>query len=140
MKIIIIFILPLLLLSCNENVDPINDPTSQIKGIVIADENGENLDSVLVGFKAANIPDSLVFYQDSVAISALHNSFVTPFRYSIKGEFEFGFAFAAKPPVNYNQMFAFKRGRILWRFNPSHDTIYHLAGNVDSIKIRLKNK
>lgn len=141
MKVMCILILFILITGCNETNEPTYDPTSQITGKIVTEENGKLLDSVLVGFKDKNIPDSLVFFQDSVSLGMLPKTFVAPFMFSNnKGQFEFGFAFAAKPPVEYNQMFAFKKGRVLWKFNPSHDTIYHLPGNIDSITIKLKAK
>jgi hypothetical protein len=142
MKILIILIFFLLLSGCEKSTEPINDPTSQIKGVVTNEQKNELIDSVWVGFKNPNIPDSLIFIADSASIEVLKDPeylspFTSPFLYSTDGKFQFGFAFASKPPVNYELMFAFKPGYKLWRFNSLRDTVYHLNGNTDSIMIKM---
>jgi hypothetical protein len=125
-------------LGCDKSTEPTNDPTATIIGSVISKENNEQLDSVLVGFKNPSIPDSLVFVGDSV-LTGLSDSAVT-YVYTLNGYFSFGWAFVPEPPVKYVDMFAYKPGKKLWRFNPASDTIYQLISNIDSLKIRMENK
>jgi hypothetical protein len=124
----------ILILGCN-NPASISDPFSSIKGLIVDGGNETPLDSVLVGFKSPDLPDSVLFMGDSILINS--SSFTNPVLYTSNGYFEFGFAFASKPPVDYTQMFAYKPGKKLWRFNPNSDTVYHLISNIDSLKIKL---
>jgi len=141
MKKLFVFIIFLLLFGCEKSTDPINDPTSQIIGIIVSSNNQEYLDSVLVGFADSNYIDSLILFSDSLSFDELigkYSHFVAPITYTINGRFQFGFAFAARPPVNYEQMFAYKQDRKLWKYNSESDTVYHLISNTDSIKIKMQ--
>jgi len=142
MKTFLFMIVLLSFVGCNKSVEPIREYYSEIKGVVVVGNNKELLDSVLVGFKNLSIPDSLIFIGDSISIDVLNDSknlspFMAPFVFSVKGQFQFGFAFAAKPPVHYEQMFAYKAGKKLWRFDSTKDTVFHLNANIDSIMIRM---
>jgi hypothetical protein len=135
-----VFIVFLLLIGCENSTDPINDPTSQIIGTIVSSNNQGYLDSVLVGFADSYFIDSLILFSDSLSYDELigkYSRFTTPITYTINGRFQFGFAFAAKPPVNYEQMFTYKQGLKLWKFNSVSDTVYHLISNTDSIKIKM---
>jgi hypothetical protein len=142
MKIFFILLISLYIFGCEKSTEPISDPTSQIKGTILVADSQEYLDSVWVGFKNPEIPDSLIFIGDSVSIEALKNPkylspFTSPFLYSTDGKFKFGFSFTSKPPVNYGLMFAYKPSFKLWRFNSNTDSVYHLQGNTDSLMIRI---
>ena len=137
-----ILIIPFLLIGfsgCDKSTEPTNDPTALIIGSVVSKENNEKLDSVLVGFKNPSIPDSLIFFEDSI-VTNLTDSIAAPYVYTLSGYFSFGWSFFSEPPVKYADMFAFKPGKKLWRFNPSTDTVYQLISNTDSLKIRMVNK
>ncbi len=85
--------------------------------------------------------DSLISMLDSLSFGELigkYSRFSAPLSYTINGKFQFGFAFASKPPVDYEQMFAYKQGWKIWEYNSAADTVYHLISNTDSIKIRLQ--
>ena len=138
LTIILISLLFISYSGCNKSVEPPSDPTAVILGDVVSKENSEQLDSVLVGFKNASIPDSLVFAGDSL-LTNLTDSIAT-YVYTLNGYFSFGWAYYSKPPVKYEDMFAYKPGKKLWRFNPNLDTVYQLISNTDSLKIRMVNK
>jgi len=125
-------------LGCDKSTDPTYDPTATIIGSVVSFENNETLDSVLIGFKNPSIPDSLIFVGDSV-MTILPDSVAT-YVYTLNGYFSLGWAFVPEPPVKYVDMFAYKPGKKLWRFNPAVDTVHQLISNIDSIKIRMVNK
>lgn len=142
MKTSLFMIALLLFVGCDKSVEPIREYYSEIKGIVVVGNNTELLDSVLVGYKNLSIPDSLIFIGDSISINILNDPknlspFTAPFMFSVNGQFQFGFAFAAKPPIHYDQMFAYKPGKKLWRFDSNKDTVFHLNANLDSIMIRM---
>jgi len=120
---------------CDKTTEPTSDPTATIKGSVVSLENNEPLDSVLIGFINPGAPDSLIFVGDSVITS--DPNLIAPATNTLNGIFYFSFAFVYEPPVDYEQMFAYKPGKKLWRFNSSLDTIYQLISNTDSIKIRM---
>jgi hypothetical protein len=143
MKNHFVFIVFLLLFGCEKSSEPISDPTSQIKGIIVSSSNREYLDSVLVGFVDSSFIDSLILFADSHSFDELigkYSQFAAPITYTIKGRFHFDFAYASKPPVNYEQMFAYKKGRKLWKYNSESNTVYHLISNTDSIKIEMQFK
>ncbi len=124
--------------SCDKTTEPTYDPTATIIGTTVSAESNELIDSVLIGFKSPDVPDSLIFVGDSI-ITTIPNSIVLE-EYTLNGYFEFGFAFVSEPPVEYKNMFAYKSGKKLWGFNSIQDTVHQLISNTDSLRIRLINK
>lgn len=110
--------------------------TYSIKGVVTSEEDDSFIDSVMVGFKNSEIPDSVIFTNDSLVIG--NSDWIDYQALTEVGLFNFTFQYEEGIPVTMNDMFAYKPGEKLWLYTSWVDTLHHILDNTDSIKIRLK--
>lgn len=132
---------------------PPSDANFITYGIVLEDGSTVAVDSVLIGFKNPHIPDTSVFVGDSVVAVGPNGEkyaglFLGPTGEYYFGEsfftgdtnvFNIGGAFIAGPPV-YRNMFAYRRGFHLWRFNATTDPVVRVSAEVDSLTITMHRK
>ena len=143
MKILVILVFTFLLTDCSTSDNTVIKTYTKIKGTVVKDNNKEYLDSVFVFFKNPNIPDSLVFIGDSVIKKSIYDPdkitlFPSAYTYSNQGIFQFDLVYKTISPKYYRQMFAYKRGLKLWKYDLTKDTVYHLNQSIDSIIVRMQ--
>lgn len=144
----------LFVVGCNKTPStPPSDANFITYGIVIEGRTNVTVDSVLIGFKNPHIADTNVFIGDSVILVGTNGEkyagmFLGPTNEFYVGEpfftgdtnvFNLGGAFIAGPP-GYQNMFAYRRGFRLWRFNPSIDPVVRVAAEADSLTIRMQRK
>ncbi|MBL1215513.1 MAG: hypothetical protein HND52_19255 [Ignavibacteriae bacterium] len=136
MKIILIILSTLFLFSCEKSTEPVTtDGNAKLVGKVI-DINGNPLDSVIVGFTYPNIPDSIIFIGDSLVLDIPRSIEYQSFTGN-DGMFEIGFGFAIEPPVDFDNMFAYKPGQELWRFSSNLDSVFRVRPGEDSITVQM---
>jgi hypothetical protein len=135
-----IVILTLILISGCQSTNQIVDQTSTVRGVVIDSQSSQPVDSVMVGWKVHNYPDSILFAnreieEDSIIINySVHE--IT--RTDSTGSFIFQIFLAPTPPYPYEDMFACKKGYNVWRFNTNKDEVISVNEFTDSLIIRLQ--
>ena len=117
----------IVILSCKDDIITVADPAYKISGIVSDARSGTFLDSVLVGFAQ----DTSLFKFDNYFSERCPQC-----TYSDEGNFHF-FWLGTSPPLPYENMFAFKPGYILWRYDEKRDEIKRYGTYRDSIYIEL---
>jgi hypothetical protein len=138
-KIVIPIVVFLFIPSCRESTNQIIDQTSIVRGVVLDSQSSQPIDSVMVGWKMHNYPDSILFVngeivKDSVIINyTVHEIQNTAFN----GSFIFQIFLAPTPPYPYEDMFACKKGYNVWRFDSSQDKVVSVGQFIDTLIIRL---
>jgi hypothetical protein len=120
-------------------VIPPLDQTTFIRGLVVDSVSALPIESVIVGWKMSSYPDSLLFPGDTLHLdSVVINMNVRDIHATDdSGRFSVAAFLAPMPPYPYEDMFAYKHGYLLWRFDSQRDHIIHLNEWTDSITIRL---
>ena len=131
----------LFLPSCNSTTEII-DQSGAVKGVVVDSRSGQVMDSVTVAWKVHSYPDSLLFQAgipklDSIAIGYNIRALTMT---DSNGRFYVQASLSPTPPFPYEDMFAYKHGYQLWRFDSTRDRTYRVRTYEDSIAIVLNHE
>lgn len=124
-KLIIFLVWMTFILGCKEpTYTQIVDQTSTVLGIVI-DSQSQPIDSVLVGWKVHNYPDSILFIDGEIIRDSIKYNYNVEYiqRTDSSGNFDFNVFLAPMPPAPYEDMFACKKGYKVWRFDSDKDQV-----------------
>jgi hypothetical protein len=111
-----------------------------VRGVVIDSQSSQPIDSVIVGWKVHNYPDSILFANGEIEKDSIIFNYTVHAieRTDSTGSFIFQIFLAPTPPYPYEDMFACKKGYNVWRFNSNKDKVISINEFTDSLIIRLQ--
>ena len=117
----------------------ISDQSVTVRGTVLNSRTLQPVNGVIVGWKVHTFPDSILFKNGVVVPESLGIG------YNVKaiadtlasGGFVFQAFLMPMPPYPYEDMFAFKAGYLLWRFDSTRDNPVSISPLTDSLTIQL---
>ncbi|MFC2130917.1 hypothetical protein ACFLSQ_05745 [Bacteroidota bacterium] len=139
MRKFIIFIMASTMILCFHCCDTeytLSDNGYVIYGTVTDKITGNPIEGVHVGIKNPNIPDSLIFFSDSVNIS-FSDGFISKVQTDTIGKYYFSFFMNQKDTNLYFEMFAYMPGYRLWKYKEQYPKVKRITEMIDEINIIL---
>jgi hypothetical protein len=133
----LLVLLSIIIISCKEKV--IIDQIYTLKGKVIDNSSGLPIEGVLVGIKNPSAPDSMIFLNDSIN-RKYPNGFVMVEKTDSNGKYNYGAFLGHRSTALYKEIFAFKLGYKLWRFQENIDQVEQVGELNDVLNIRIELK
>ena len=93
---------------------------------------------VTVGIRNPEVPDSVVFEDDTLADDAVSALLATD-KTNASGYFSLDFFLGMRDTSLYKYLFAYKPGYKLWRYNNSLHNVKYISGFVDETEIKLES-
>lgn len=133
-RVLLLLVILVVFMQCEENPTQIKDQTVIITGLVKDKNTLQPLDDVLVGFKFTKASDSLVLAD--IADSTHNMSTIELYTKTNDGNFAFNL-FLGKWPPEYENMFAYKKGYQYLKLS-ENDTIFKVKQYTDSLHIYME--
>lgn len=137
MKTIILLVLILTAMfldSCKE--EGISDQIYTFKGNVVDSATGIPIEGVLVAFKNPSLADSLIFKSDSINYH-YPNIYYMESKTDSNGNYDYDAFLGHRQPEFYVDIFAFKSGYKIWRYQEGRDNVQQIGQYVDVLNIKL---